>query len=288
MCELRILKKDGSPFWVEISSIGVEFEGKPVVISNCRDINERKRMEEELRTYSMDLESRIEKRTRELLDAERMAAAGSVAAMVGHDLRGPLQTIKNSIYFLKKSPESLGETLRVIDDAIDRANTMLQEFREQTREDPITFTTRVDLGALMTKAVEEAIIPEGVNAVVEVGDGLESVLVDASKFRRVMDNLIRNAVEAMPKGGELRVEARLNVGEVLVEVSDTGVGIPEEVRGELFKPFYTMKAGGLGLGLAYCKRAVEAHGGTITVESEVDRGTTFTVRIPMNDESDHV
>ena len=250
-------------------------------------ITEHKRLEEEHRNYSKKLESRIEERTRELLDAERMTAAGGVAAMVGHDLRGPLQTIKNAIYLLNKNPESLGETLRIIDDAVDRATMMLQEFREQTRKAPLT-VSRVDLGALMAKALEGAIIPEGVNAVVEVGEGLESVPVDTFKFRRVIDNLIRNAVEAMPKGGELRVEAHLNVGEILVEVSDTGEGIPEEVMGELFKPFHTTKAGGLGLGLAYSKRAIEAHGGLITVKSEVNKGTTFTVSLPMNPSGPHL
>ena len=244
-----------------------------------RDITERKQMEEELRSYSEDLEVLVEQRTRELLDAERLVAAGSVAAMVGHDLRGPLQIIKNAIYLLRKDPESLEETLGIIDDSVDRATNMIEEFREQTREDPVS-VAEVDLGALLERAVKEAIIPEDVNAVVEVGDGLGSVLVDALKIRRVMDNLVRNAVEAMPKGGELSVKAHLYDGGVLVEVSDTGEGVPEEVLGGLFKPFHTTKAGGLGLGLAYCKRAIEAHGGTIEAESKAGEGTKITISMP--------
>ncbi len=133
--------------------------------------------------------------------------------------------------------------------------------------------------------VAEASFSDDVNAVVEVGDGLGSVSVDVSKFRRVMNNLVRNAVEAMPKGGDLRVDAYLRSGEILVEVMNSGEGISEEVLRGLFTPFFTTKAGGLGLGLIYCKRAVEAHGGTITVKSQVGEGTTFTVRLPLNPRS---
>lgn len=168
----------------------------------------------------------------------------------------------------------------VIDDSVDRASMMLQGLRDQTREEPLRIT-EVDLGELLTRAVEEANLPEGVRGVLEVGDGLESVLFDALKIRRIMDNLVKNAVDAMPRDGELSVKAHVSDGDILLEVSDTGEGVFEEVMEDLFKPFRTTKLGGLGLGLAYCKRAVEAHNGTIEVHSKIGEGTTFTIILPL-------
>jgi len=100
----------------------------------------------------------------------------------------------------------------------------------------------------------------------------------------VLDNLVGNAVEAMPEGGTLTVTAEKEEDVIVISVSDTGVGIPDEELVNLFKPFQTTKKGGLGLGLAYCKRAIEDHGGKITVESKVGEGTTFTVGLPLGEE----
>ena len=89
-----------------------------------------------------------------------------------------------------------------------------------------------------------------------------------------------NAVEAMPDGGEIVIATRKARNGVIIDVSDSGVGIPEERLDSIFTPFVSTKPGGLGLGLAYCERAVEAHGGSISVESKVEEGTTFTIWIP--------
>jgi len=245
------------------------------LILSVVDITEVKQLEEERLEHSRELEMRVEERTRELFDAGRMAAAGSIAAMVGHDLRGPLQSIKNAAYLLDKSPESSEDALRVIKESVDRATMMLQEIRDQTHEEPLAIAD-VDLG----RAVEEAGIPEDIDASVGVDGGVGKASLDVLKIRRVLDNLISNAVEAMPKGGELRISGSRGEEGFVIEVSDSGEGIRDEVMEGLFKPFNTSKPGGLGLGLAYCKRAVEAHGGSITVESKVGAGTIFTVLLP--------
>jgi signal transduction histidine kinase len=116
---------------------------------------------------------------------------------------------------------------------------------------------------------------------VELGEGSYFARVDPTKVRRVLDNLIRNACEAVAGPGVVTVRVRREAGALVIEVRDTGVGIPEEFRPYLFQTFKTTKKRGLGLGLAYCKRAVEAHGGSIEVESRVGEGTTFTVKLPQ-------
>jgi signal transduction histidine kinase len=103
-------------------------------------------------------------------------------------------------------------------------------------------------------------------------------------MRRVFTNLVTNALQAMPEGGQLTITASQPEEVVLISVQDTGVGIPEEDLPKLFHPLYTTKAKGVGLGLAVCQRLVEAHGGSITVESQVGRGSTFTVKLPVRRE----
>ena len=234
-----------------------------------------------LRIRRMDeLEALVNEKTDELLNAERIVTAGRVASMVGHDLRGPLQTIKNASYLMKKTPGSKENLIDLLDGAVDYAATMLEELRLDTVDTPLQ-AQEVNLGALIRRAVVEASSPASVDMELHIGDGLESVSLDPMRIRRVLGNLIRNAVEAMPDGGKLMVSSERLNHHALIRVADTGVGIPEEDLLNLFNVFHTTKPGGIGLGLAYCKRAVEAHGGTIRVESNVGEGTTFTVRLPI-------
>jgi signal transduction histidine kinase len=108
--------------------------------------------------------------------------------------------------------------------------------------------------------------------------------VDVAKARRVFVNLIQNAIDAMRGGGELTIRSKRSNGKVEVTFTDTGAGMPEEVKENLWKPLQTTKAKGMGLGLAICKRIVEAHRGTISLESTVGKGTAFTVAMPIKPE----
>jgi signal transduction histidine kinase len=107
--------------------------------------------------------------------------------------------------------------------------------------------------------------------------------VDGNYFRRVVVNLLTNAVQAMPDGGRLSVEGEIIDGKVSINISDTGVGISEENKAKLFTPLFTTKAKGTGLGLAVCKRIIDAHMGSISVDSVEGEGTTFTILLPVGE-----
>jgi two-component system CheB/CheR fusion protein len=300
--ELRLLleqiiqsKSSFNDFEIERMFLGI---GRRIMLLNCRqvfqevgersfillaleDITERRNMEKELHSHMENIENRLEEKTKELIEAEVMSAAGKVAIMLGHDLRGPIQAIKGNLYLLRKSPEKAEERLKAIDDAADRMVAMVEELRTKIRDTPLAVQA-VDLADLAGLCLKETPVPKGVKTQLVVGAGLNSVMLDPLKMRRVLDNLVRNAVEAMPEGGNLAISAERVGSEAVIKVSDTGVGIPEEAMRRLFKPFYTTKSGGLGLGLAYCKTAVEAQGGSITAESKVGEGTTFTVTLPLH------
>ncbi|MCW3990543.1 MAG: PAS domain S-box protein [Candidatus Bathyarchaeota archaeon] len=229
------------------------------------DITDQKRMEEQL------------------VEAERMSAMGRVSAMVGHDLRGPLQTIMNALYMMEKTPEQTGELRGKIKDSVNYATRILDDLRYSTGDVPVHLQ-ETNVGALLQKIITSSTVPDNIRVDLDVSEELTSVRLDPLMAQRVLDNLIRNSVEAMADGGVLSLSAYKEPDGVVIRVSDTGTGITEEELERIFTLFFTSKPGGTGLGLAYCKRAVEAHGGTITVESEVGRGTTFTVRIPIMDE----
>jgi signal transduction histidine kinase len=202
--------------------------------------------------------------------------------MVGHDLRGPLQAIKNAVYLLKVKPGEASEALKMIDDAVDRSVRMLNEVGQKTRESPSRIEP-LDLSVIIRSAIEDASVPESIEVELKTEGSLSEVPVDALKMRRCLHNLITNAVEAMPKGGKITISAARRADGATIRVSDTGVGMAPEALSNLFKPFYTTKPKGWGLGLSYCKRAVEDHRGTITAESAVGRGTTFTIFIPIRE-----
>ncbi len=226
------------------------------------DVTETRGMEERLRA------------------AQRGEDIDRLAAMVAHDVRNPLTTAAQALEMARAAPANAESLHAMAEKSIVRAIKMLEELRENTR----TIKPRVavvNLRLLVEDTVRELPMPEGVAVDSDFAGSLEAVRVDPAILRRVLENLLGNAAEAMPNGGRVRVRAWEAGGEALLSVSDTGVGIPEEATRMIFTPLYTTKAKGVGLGLSFCRRAVEAHGGTIGFTSKPGEGTTFTVRLPQ-------
>jgi len=219
--------------------------------------------------------------TEKLIQAERMGAVSRIAAMMAHDLRGPLQIINQAVRLIEISPDKAPNMLKMIEDNVRRALDMIEELRTATS--PYLTVVETDLAALIRRSVEESPVDDSVEVELQIGGGLERVDVDPFKIRRVMDNLILNAIEAMPRGGRLTVKAERRDHEVQIRVGDTGVGIKESEISKLYMPFYTTKAKGMGLGLPFAKLAVEAHGGSMGVESNIGEGTIFTITLPVGE-----
>jgi PAS domain S-box-containing protein len=278
---------------VQGSSVEGLIANVPYRLVTLRDITERKRMENELKRYSEHLEEVVLERTKKLQQAERLAAIGQTAAMVGHDLRNPMQTIVGALYLTKKKLESLPEsskktlaqssvieTFEAIERELGYMNKIVSDLQDYAA--PLNpELTQVDMRAFTEEIMSQMDTPRSISTRLTVSDPSLEVMIDRTMIRRVFTNLITNAIQAMPNGGELRVSLSRTGKDLLVSFRDTGAGIPEEYMDSLFKPLFTTKAKGQGFGLAVCKRMVEAHGGSIAVESKLGEGSTFTVKLPI-------
>lgn len=266
--ECTLARKDGSEFPAEISmSLTRDKKGSSIgYVFISRDLTQKKQTEQLL------------------LKSQRLAAIGELAGMVGHDLRNPLMAIKNAAYYLNKKQAACPENdrkkmLGIIESAVSHADKIINDLLEYSREirlERSNCSPRMLLGQALT------LIQLPCRVKLSDETSTEPVLnVDEAKMVRVFINLIKNAADAMPEGGTLQVKSNVSGGNVEICFADMGTGIPEEIRSKLFSPLFTTKAQGMGLGLAICKSIVEAHHGKIGVESELGKGTTFTIKIPI-------
>jgi signal transduction histidine kinase len=224
----------------------------------------------------------------ELLKSKRLAAVGEAAAMVGHDLRNPLQAMVTIVYLVKKllsfgGVEERNKAFGLLEELNDQVHYMdkiVSDLQDYTR--PIgSELIETNLSELIREVIASVKIPGTVKVSNMNGGDPRKAILDPVLLRRVLANLVLNAIQAMPKGGELIITTNKTQDSVEIIVQDTGVGIASENLEKIFNPFFTTKAQGQGLGLAVCKRLVEAQGGEITVKSELGNGSTFTVSLPI-------
>ena len=275
--EIPIMRTDGTVRTALWNSANVyDANSKKIIatIAQGQDITERKKLEEKLKI------------------AERMAGIGETAAMVGHDIRNPLQAILGycsvveELLNVETNDEShrkkLMEIFEQVKDQVRYTDKIVSDLRDYST--PVTpVPVRTDLRQLIEESRSLSHIPQIVSVSVSIPKTFHNAKVDPSILKRVLVNLITNAVQAMPNGGRLSVKVarRKNPATLVLTMKDTGIGIPREDRPKMFVPLFTTKAKGQGLGLAVCKRLIEAHDGTITFKSQTGKGSQFIIKIPL-------
>ncbi len=220
-----------------------------------------------------------------LVKAERFAAIGELAGMIGHDLRNPLTSIQGAAYYLKRKHSgemdaSGKEMLDTIERSVRYSNKIINDLLDYSRE------VHLEISECTPKSLlHESLSLIEMPSHIQLFDFTQSepaLMVDVEKVKRVFVNLIKNGVDAMPKAGRLEVSSTQQEGYVDIAFIDNGVGIPEDVKTKLFSPLFTTKAQGMGFGLAICKRIVDSHGGKISLESGIGEGTKITVSLPFH------
>jgi signal transduction histidine kinase len=259
---------------------------------------------------------------KQLLLAERMAAIGQIGASVCHELGNPMGVINNSVYYLnaklRGSDGKVKKHLEIMKREIARAKKITRDLLSLSEERKPTLQ-QIQINTIVQGALWHTQVPDKVAVITELGEGLPPLMADPEQMEQVFINLIQNAVQAMtssrpqpegfgelfggvypepsrgaqdrlsragerPNGAKLEISTREREGFIEVEFRDNGCGISEENLARLFEPLFTTKARGIGLGLPLSKKAIEAHSGSIEVESEVEKGTTFRIRLPKVDQ----
>jgi PAS domain S-box-containing protein len=282
---------DGEVKWVR-ERAELEFDEDGTLLGGfgiTQDITDLVKVRHKLDFYAKHLEDVVEEKTRQLKDSERLAVIGQTAGMVGHDIRNPLQAMIGELYLAKSeldsfpegdAKENLKESLIVIEEQVDYVNKIVADLLDFTKPLAPCFE-EVDVGQMIRDVLANMGIPDSVELAFSVEESFLKFRTDSNFMKRVMTNLISNAVQAMPTGGKLSVEARVEDGKGIVVVEDTGEGINAEARKRLFEPLFTTRSKGQGFGLPVVKRLVTALNGEVSFESEVGKGTRFVLEIPI-------
>jgi len=253
-----------------IAAVLKDDEGAPIGrIALIRDLSELQRLRDEVER------------------SRRLAAVGSLAAGVAHEIRNPLSSLKGFATYFRQRYGGVPDDVKMADimiQEVDRLNRVITELLEFSR--PVDLKRKATDAAGLVRRTAETIERQarekGIAVRTEIAPGLPPVLVDPDRMTQVFLNLFLNALAAMERGGVLSVGLALQDERTLrITVGDTGTGIRKEDLGRVFDPYFTTKPSGTGLGLAIVHRIVESHGGEIRLESEPGRGTVFTILLPV-------
>jgi two-component system sensor histidine kinase HydH len=223
----------------------------------------------------------------------QLAKLGELAGGLAHELKNPLSTIKLNLQLLQEDIADVPN----LDTSRARVQTLRREVDRlhQTLDSFLKFAGRIELNRQVVRV--NAIIrdmidfftPQAAASQVRMHASLADddlpLSLDVNLFKQALLNMMLNAVQAMPSGGDLIIRTAVHNGTLVLDVSDTGVGIPPEQLSRLFEAFHTTKKGGTGLGLATTRRIIEEHGGHISVESQPGRGTNFRLELPLNNKN---
>jgi PAS domain S-box-containing protein len=275
--EYRVVHPDQTirTVWAEAGQLTLDEHGHPAVLTGIvQDITERKKAEEEICQLNASL--------------EQLAALGQLAGGVGHELRNPLGVISNAIYFLKMTQpdanEKIKEYLNIIEKETRISEKIITDLLDFTR---VNSRERqpVSIPDLIRQTLERFPAPGNIQVELALPAEMPQAYADPQHIVQILGNLALNAYQAIPHNGKLSIMARVEASsahrQLLITVCDTGVGISPESIEKIFEPLFTTKTKGIGLGLAVCKRLIEANDGRIEVESEVGKGSTFSIYLPL-------
>ncbi|MCL4501600.1 MAG: ATP-binding protein [Deltaproteobacteria bacterium] len=267
---LAARRRDGEEFTLSISFSVAKILGRLYFTAIMRDVTEYKAMEDRL------------------LQTERLAAVGNTVAHIAHEIKNPLLIIGGFARQLQKVPQMDDQArhkLSIIAEEVGHLEKMVAEMRDFVRRPPIQKRPG-QIKAAIQQAVElfEDLFQEHqVQVYIIEKSPLPTLSFDPQQMHEVLINLLKNAVEAMPRGGEITIVSRVRGSLVEIRISDTGEGIPREVAANIFRPYFTTKEKGTGLGLAICQSIIQEHGGTLMADSTPGRGSTFTIQLPLEE-----
>jgi PAS domain S-box-containing protein len=292
------VRKNGARFWANTIVAALLDETRNLVGFSVvmRDLTDRKRVEEILRESEAQLRKQAQDLEQQLIASGRLVSLGVVTASMAHEFNNPLGIVMGFTQELlnEAAPESRTfQALKIIDEETRRCQRIIQELLQFARPKSADLCP-TDVKQAIDKTIHmvtNRLYKQKIAMNVLVDQNLPLISADPQQLEQVFVNLLLNAIDAMPNGGNLTVEAMLNAADrkaptLAIAVTDNGNGIDEADLGKIFQPFFSAKKGkGIGLGLSICDRIIQNHGGTISVESKPGAGTSFKIHLPL--EQDH-
>lgn len=247
--------------------------------------------QQELARMNQVLEERVEQRTRQLkkasadlVKAERLVAIGQMASIISHEIRNPLAVISNATRLIKTlvqpTDQKLNKQFSIIEDEIRQANGIISEVLGYARSRELMLST-VDVNSYLREIIQSYPVRSGIVFKEELNAPDVRIKIDAEEIKQALRNIITNAVEAMPAGGTVVVGAKAGRQIVCLYIRDSGPGVKEEIKKEIFAPFFTTKARGTGLGLAVVRKAVTRHRGKVFISSQAGKGACFQIYLKI-------
>lgn len=300
--EFRLLHREGQICWAAISWQPMSNAQQQLGFrTSVRDISARRKLRDELRLHAEHLEQLVQERTARIQQLEqhrrrieKVAALGQLAAGVAHEINNPLAGMRNAFELIKAdlTPQHPHfELLELIDREIERIGAIVHQMYQLYGRAPQPASefdvrrTVAEVFALLHRVARR----QGVSLSAHASEAVARVRLPEGEVKQVLYNLILNAIQASPAGAEVEVRLSADDEEVAVAVADRGPGIPAELTGRVFDPFFSTKSdegqAGMGLGLSISRSIAEALGGRIEVQTEADCGSTFTVAFPLSAES---
>jgi signal transduction histidine kinase len=230
----------------------------------------------------------LEETYKELAKQERMAEIGNFSMMIAHELKNPLGIIKGSVDIIAKdgTKAKVRKTMiEYIQDEVRRLNRLVEDFLSFARPNP-AHKSLVDINKMITKIINLIPLPEfkekEISLDMQLSNEISKANVDEHQINQAIVNLINNAIQAIPKKGEIILKTEKSENGILITIMDTGIGIPDEEKEKVFEPFFTKKQRGTGLGLAVVKKIMDNHNGEIKITDRERGGTAFSLLLPIN------
>lgn len=261
---------------------GLELDRAPSPSEQPDELDDVVRALNEMRANLKQSWTELEAEHRRRVDAERLAGIGEISASIAHEIRNPLASIINGVELLGRDTvpaAGKAEVIALVNAESQRLKRILDDFLRFSRQRP-SAPEPGDLAAALKHVAETVRLgltdDRGIGIVLDIDPALGCALIDREQIEQVLWNLILNATQAMPNGGEVRVIAERRGDRCTVRVCDTGIGMDEALRSKAGRPFVAGRANGTGLGLSTVQRILAAHGSALTIESAPDRGTTVS------------